>query len=132
MGKTVLDKLQKTFKKVKIETEEIRALTEILKDIHSEKVLQVKIVSKMLKDKLKQIKKGEELNKSCYQCQLLLELWQSAEQTDRNYWIMTELFVMLHHSDVCNGELSKINKAIAKEVNIKIKGIITNEQTKTN
>ena len=31
-----------------------------------------------------------------YKCDLLMELFKSAEQTNRNYWIMTELFVKLH------------------------------------
>ncbi len=39
--------------------------------------------------------------KKCKKCELLMELFESAEQTNRNYWIMTELFVMLHGSDDC-------------------------------
>ena len=30
-----------------------------------------------------------------------MELYQQVEQTPRNYYVMTELFVMLHGSDVC-------------------------------
>ena len=40
--------------------------------------------------------------KACEKCELLHELWQSAEQHNRNYWIMTQLFVMLHDGkDYC-------------------------------
>ena len=41
---------------------------------------------------------------SCDKCDKLIELFISAEQTNRNYWLMTELFVMLHNGkDVCGG-----------------------------
>lgn len=40
---------------------------------------------------------------SCYKCELLIELYKQAPQTPRNYWVMTELFVLLHGSDVCDG-----------------------------
>ena len=41
---------------------------------------------------------------SCDKCDKLMELFKSAEQTNRNYWLMTELFVMLHNGkDVCSG-----------------------------
>ena len=39
----------------------------------------------------------------CVACELLFELFFSAEQTNRNYWIFTQLFVMLHDGkDACN------------------------------
>ncbi len=52
---------------------------------------------------------GEELlggitpseDKRCPKCDLLAELYEQAPQTPHNYWVMTELFVHLHGSDVC-------------------------------
>lgn len=41
---------------------------------------------------------------SCYKCELLGELYKQVPQTPRNYWVMTELFVFLHGSDVCDGD----------------------------
>lgn len=41
---------------------------------------------------------------SCYKCELLAELYKQVPQTPRNYWVMTELFVLLHGSDVCDGD----------------------------
>lgn len=37
----------------------------------------------------------------CDKCELLFEWYEEVEETDRNYWIMTELFVMLHGKDYC-------------------------------
>jgi hypothetical protein len=37
----------------------------------------------------------------CPKCEMLLELHEATDKTDRQYWVMTELFVMLHGSDVC-------------------------------
>lgn len=38
----------------------------------------------------------------CIKCKLLNELFKSAKQTGRNYWIMTEIFVFLHNGkDYC-------------------------------
>ena len=53
---------------------------------------------------------------NCIACELLFEIYEQAEKTNRNYWIMTELFVMLHDGkDEClignnrqNTELAKI------------------------
>ena len=39
---------------------------------------------------------------SCRKCDLLLELYECTPKTPRDYWVMTELFVMLHGSDVCH------------------------------
>ena len=38
----------------------------------------------------------------CKKCEKLLELYQRTPQSDRDYWLMTELFVLLHGSDVCD------------------------------
>lgn len=40
--------------------------------------------------------------KYCQKCKLLFELWQTTPQTDKDYWVMTELFVMLHSGDTCD------------------------------
>lgn len=33
---------------------------------------------------------------SCERCELLEELYERTPKSDRDYWLMTELFVMLH------------------------------------
>lgn len=39
----------------------------------------------------------------CPKCEILLELYDQVPQTNRNYWLMTELFVMIHNGkDVCD------------------------------
>lgn len=38
----------------------------------------------------------------CPACELLVELFSQTGQEPRDYWVMTELFVMLHNGDVCN------------------------------
>jgi len=37
----------------------------------------------------------------CYKCELLAELYEQVPKTPRNYYVMTELIVLLHGSDVC-------------------------------
>ena len=37
----------------------------------------------------------------CEKCHYLVELLKRTPQTNKDYWLMTELFVMLHGSDVC-------------------------------
>jgi len=37
----------------------------------------------------------------CKKCKLLMELFERTPMTNRDYWLMTELFVLLHGSDVC-------------------------------
>ena len=39
--------------------------------------------------------------KRCQKCALLLELYEGTKQVPREYWLMTEIFVLLHGSDVC-------------------------------
>ena len=42
---------------------------------------------------------------ACDACHMLGELYESSPQTDRLYWVMTEIFVRLHGgSDVCSLE----------------------------
>ena len=38
---------------------------------------------------------------NCDKCNKLMELFSQTPQNNRNYWLMTELFVMLHGSDEC-------------------------------
>ena len=38
---------------------------------------------------------------ACDKCDLLNELYQNTKITSRDYYVMTELFVMLHDGDVC-------------------------------
>lgn len=41
----------------------------------------------------------------CEKCILLSQIYCRTPETDRDYWLMTELFVMLHDgSDVCKGD----------------------------
>ena len=37
----------------------------------------------------------------CVYCDQLLELYQRTPQAPRDYWLMTEIFVAIHGSDVC-------------------------------
>lgn len=42
---------------------------------------------------------------NCYKCELLAALYEQVLKTPRNYYAMTELFVLLHDgSDVCEAE----------------------------
>jgi len=43
-------------------------------------------------------------NQSCERCTMLMELYEGTEQNPRQYWVMTELFVMLHGGDICKPE----------------------------
>ena len=45
---------------------------------------------------------------ACLKCEMLMELYQQTEKTPRNYWVMTELFVMLHDGDVCESVRGQI------------------------
>lgn len=38
---------------------------------------------------------------TCEKCEKLAELYERTPKSPRDYWLMTELFVMLHGSDVC-------------------------------
>lgn len=40
--------------------------------------------------------------RKCEKCKLLLELYQATPKEPRDYWVMTEIFVMLHGGDVCH------------------------------
>lgn len=42
-----------------------------------------------------------ERKNDCRKCEMLAELYNNIPKSDRDYWMMTELFVMLHGSDVC-------------------------------
>lgn len=41
----------------------------------------------------------------CRLCKLLFELYDGTKQSPREYWVMTELYVALHHGkDWCDGD----------------------------
>ena len=43
---------------------------------------------------------------TCNQCELLSELFERTPKTNRDYWIITELFMLLHGGkDYCNDRL---------------------------
>jgi len=47
---------------------------------------------------------------TCLKCEYLSELFKEVPQTNRNYWLMTELFVMLHDgTDHCEQPEIKLN-----------------------
>lgn len=52
--------------------------------------------------------------KECQKCKMLMELYESSEKSNRDYWIMTELFVMLHGSDECRlaTDMNKLSKKV--------------------
>ena len=47
-------------------------------------------------------KRPIQLQEKCPACELLIELYSQTGQEPRDYWVMTELFVMLHDGDVCD------------------------------
>lgn len=56
---------------------------------------------------MKQIEQYKEknTNQNCKKCEYLMELFQHTPQTNRDYWVMTELFVFLHDGkDICKGK----------------------------
>jgi hypothetical protein len=56
---------------------------------------------------------------ACKKCELLMELYKHCEQSPRNYWVMTELFVMLHLGDVCEAaqQLGAVDRASSRPEN---------------
>lgn len=50
------------------------------------------------------VPKKENFSKDCEKRKYLKELYERTPKTNRDYWLMTELFVLLHGSDVCNKE----------------------------
>jgi hypothetical protein len=46
----------------------------------------------------------------CQKCDYLMELYNQVKHSPRNYWLMTELFVLLHGGDVC--EYAKKDKIL--------------------
>lgn len=61
---------------------------------------------------------------SCYKCELLGELYEQVPQTPRNYWVMTELFVLLHDGDVCDEDKEEFEMAVKKDASIEIAKIL--------
>ena len=39
--------------------------------------------------------------KRCKKCKHLFELYERTPKSNRDYWLITELFVLLHGSDEC-------------------------------
>jgi len=50
----------------------------------------------------------------CLKCNLLEELFSRTSKSERDYYIMTELFVLLHGTDICDE--SEVESAI-KDIN---------------
>jgi len=46
-------------------------------------------------------------DEACSKCKMLMELYRRTPQAPRDYWLMTELFVMLHNSDVCSKSIEE-------------------------
>lgn len=47
----------------------------------------------------------------CPHCKFLSEIFcNNGEKNDREYWLMTEVFVYLHKSDVCNFKILQHGK----------------------
>ena len=47
---------------------------------------------------------NKNLNKTeCVKCNYLSELYERTPKSNRDYWVMTELFILLHGSDECKG-----------------------------
>jgi hypothetical protein len=40
------------------------------------------------------------MNKSCEKCKLLKELYERTPKSNRDYWLMTEVFVLLHNAEI--------------------------------
>jgi len=40
----------------------------------------------------------------CLKCEYLSELYERTPKNERDYWLMTELFVMFHGGDTCRGK----------------------------
>ena len=65
------------------------------------------------------------MKKTCQKCALLMELYEQTPKTPRDYWVMTELFVMLHGSDVCERRREMTEKTVRRMVEILIDGKVT-------
>lgn len=57
-------------------------------------------------------------NKGCYKCSLLNELFERTPKSDRDYWLMTELFILLHGKDFCEDARKKIKNKLKKAVKL--------------
>jgi len=53
-------------------------------------------------DAIDTLKKDGYITKKCKKCELLSELYGGTKKSEREYFVMTELFVMLHGQDVCD------------------------------
>jgi len=45
----------------------------------------------------------------CLKCERLMELYGRTPKSPRDYWLMTELFFMLHGGDVCPAAYGEVN-----------------------
>ena len=50
----------------------------------------------------------------CRKCEQLFELYEQTPKTNRDYWLMTNLFVMIHGSDICNDKKMSESKQLEK------------------
>ena len=53
---------------------------------------------------------------SCKKCDQLMELYERTPKLPRDYWLMTELFVMLHGGDVCKDARMKTKDELYEEL----------------
>lgn len=51
---------------------------------------------------------------NCKKCRYLKELFERTPKSDRDYWLMTELFVLLHGADFCKEATIKMKKTLQK------------------
>ena len=49
----------------------------------------------------------------CMKCLLLSELYDNTKRNARDYYVMTELFVLLHGSDICTDDKSDEGESIS-------------------
>ena len=84
-------------------------------DPHEDRIIKLDFIqmNNMIRDVLTAEHKESMLRKNltlvsdnnCRSCDLLSQLAESAEKTEWNYWLMTEIFVRLHGGkDYCDGD----------------------------
>jgi len=49
----------------------------------------------------------------CQHCVFLEKTFTNTVDNEREYWLMTEVFLYLHNSDVCEEDKMKSNKVLA-------------------
>lgn len=66
----------------------------------------------MAKEKI--ITASKKMPENCLKCKYLEELFERTLKSDRDYWLMTELFVLLHESDFCEIAIKGIENKLGK------------------